>query len=38
MTTLGVYVQEIPESVRQAVEALDKTLFENATRPVGRVQ
>jgi integrase len=38
MTTLGVYVQEIPESVRQAVEALDKTLFENATRPVGRLQ
>jgi hypothetical protein len=26
-TTLGVYTQEIPESVRETVEALDRKLF-----------
>ncbi len=31
MTTLGVYVQELPESVRTAVEALDQKLCGPAT-------
>ena len=26
-TTLGIYVQEVPASVRAAVESLDKTIF-----------
>ena len=35
-TTMGVYVQEIPESVRVAVEALDKMLFEQKPASDGR--
>lgn len=38
MTTFGVYVQEIPESVREAVEALDKRLFEKKVEPTTSVQ
>jgi hypothetical protein len=38
MTTLGVYVQEIPASVRDAVEALDRTLFENTPKLARTVQ
>ena len=34
--TMGVYVQEIPESVRVAVEALDKMLFEQKPASDGR--
>jgi integrase len=39
ITTLGVYVQELPESVRVAVEALDQKLCGlAAARPEGGVQ
>ena len=39
ITTLGVYVQELPESVRTAVEALDQKLCGLATtKPEGAVQ
>jgi len=39
MTTLGVYVQELPESVRTAVEALDQKLCGVAVaQPTGIVQ
>jgi integrase len=38
MTTFAVYVQEFPESVREAVESLDKRLFERAAEPAGSVQ
>jgi hypothetical protein len=31
-TTLGIYVQEIPESVRTAVEALDRSCFRTEAR------
>ena len=34
--TMGVYVQEIPESVIVAVEALDKMLFEQKPAGDGR--
>ena len=37
VTTLGVYVQEIPESVRAAVEALDAQLFAPAPAPKVKV-
>lgn len=37
-TTLGVYVQELPESVRTAVEALDQKLCGFAAAQPGRVQ
>ena len=38
-TSLGVYVQEIPESVRKAVEALDTKLRGlPTTRPEGSLQ
>jgi integrase len=39
ITTLGVYVQELPESVRTAVEALDQKLCGIAVaQPAGSVQ
>lgn len=39
ITTLGVYVQELPESVRTAVEALDQKLCGLATaQTVGSIQ
>ena len=39
MTTLGVYVQELPESVRTAVEALDQKLCGlAAAQPSASVQ
>ena len=39
MTTLGVYVQELPESVRTAVEALDQKLCGVAApQPKGSLQ
>jgi len=39
MTTLGVYVQELPESVRTAVEALDQKLCGVAVaQPTATVQ
>ena len=38
MTTLGVYVQELPESVRVAVEALDQKLCGVVATPSGNVQ
>ena len=38
-TTLGVYVQELPDSVRTAVEALDQKLCRLAVaRPEGSIQ
>jgi integrase len=37
-TTLGVYVQEIPDSVREAVEALDRRLFQKGTEQAVRLQ
>jgi hypothetical protein len=33
---MGVYVQEIPENVRVAVEAVDKILFEQKPEGNGR--
>ena len=39
LTTLGVYVQELPDSVRTAVEALDQKLCGfAAAQAAGRVQ
>ena len=38
MTTLGVYVQELPDSVRVAVEALDQKLCGTAAQTAGSVQ
>ncbi len=38
ITTFGVYVQEIPESVREAVESLDGRLFKKADATAGSVQ
>jgi len=36
-TTLGVYTQEIPESVRETVEALDRKLFGETVEENQRV-